>query len=108
MIRRPPRSTLFPYTTLFRSPFLRDLEELLLDRGQQPVGGVVVVPAPVVAEGEVAAAVGANRPRGEDRGLSRVYQRKGHQGSAAADVGHGDAAAGDLGRLQVARARTAG
>src|SRR5256886_16972633 len=28
MIRRPPRSTLFPYTTLFRSPFL-----LLSDRG---------------------------------------------------------------------------
>src|SRR2546427_7477461 len=25
MIRRPPRSTLFPYTTLFRSPALRDL-----------------------------------------------------------------------------------
>src|SRR3712207_7309419 len=24
MIRRPPRSTLFPYTTLFRSPQLRD------------------------------------------------------------------------------------
>src|SRR5260221_3268287 len=23
MIRRPPRSTLFPYTTLFRSPFIR-------------------------------------------------------------------------------------
>src|SRR5256885_5436982 len=23
MIRRPPRSTLFPYTTLFRSPWLR-------------------------------------------------------------------------------------
>src|SRR5205809_2517547 len=28
MIRRPPRSTLFPYTTLFRSPDL----ELVLDR----------------------------------------------------------------------------
>src|SRR2546425_4073621 len=26
MIRRPPRSTLFPYTTLFRSPQLRKLE----------------------------------------------------------------------------------
>src|SRR3712207_7827458 len=29
MIRRPPRSTLFPYTTLFRSdvqPFLREVE----------------------------------------------------------------------------------
>src|SRR2546426_8454476 len=25
MIRRPPRSTLFPYTTLFRSVFQRDL-----------------------------------------------------------------------------------
>src|SRR3712207_9332587 len=24
MIRRPPRSTLFPYTTLFRSPWLRE------------------------------------------------------------------------------------
>src|SRR2546421_4159638 len=28
MIRRPPRSTLFPYTTLFRSDFLQRLREL--------------------------------------------------------------------------------
>src|SRR3712207_7597169 len=27
MIRRPPRSTLFPYTTLFRSPYRGDLVE---------------------------------------------------------------------------------
>src|SRR2546429_10017766 len=27
MIRRPPRSTLFPYTTLFRSPQVQDLIE---------------------------------------------------------------------------------
>src|SRR5256886_8497907 len=36
MIRRPPRSTLFPYTTLFRSPrrHLRDRgQPALLDRG---------------------------------------------------------------------------
>src|SRR2546430_7577002 len=26
MIRRPPRSTLFPYTTLFRSPIIADPE----------------------------------------------------------------------------------
>src|SRR5256885_10421895 len=26
MIRRPPRSTLFPYTTLFRSPFVAVLD----------------------------------------------------------------------------------
>src|SRR3712207_7045054 len=25
MIRRPPRSTLFPYTTLFRSPNIKDI-----------------------------------------------------------------------------------
>src|SRR2546430_12286018 len=33
MIRRPPRSTLFPYTTLFRSiriPFLSDAAEIVL------------------------------------------------------------------------------
>src|SRR3712207_7791977 len=31
MIRRPPRSTLFPYTTLFRSPHIRQ-PELLVER----------------------------------------------------------------------------
>src|SRR5256885_9502123 len=36
MIRRPPRSTLFPYTTLFRSlRVLRQLVELLLPGGRQ-------------------------------------------------------------------------
>src|SRR5690349_24548824 len=39
MIRRPPRSTLFPYTTLFRSPDPRwrahaDLPALQLDRAR--------------------------------------------------------------------------
>src|SRR5258707_7231349 len=46
MIRRPPRSTLFPYTTLFRSDFLiRSLVEVasrggnfLLNVGPQPDG----------------------------------------------------------------------
>src|SRR5436190_17399316 len=37
MIRRPPRSTLFPYTTLFRSehaalPYLRERGDQLFDR----------------------------------------------------------------------------
>src|SRR3712207_8787260 len=36
MIRRPPRSTLFPYTTLFRSPSLR----VGLQRQRQPQPGV--------------------------------------------------------------------
>src|SRR2546427_8852830 len=34
MIRRPPRSTLFPYTTLFRSS-----EEIVTRRGEQDCGG---------------------------------------------------------------------
>src|SRR2546425_4295786 len=38
MIRRPPRSTLFPYTTLFRSMFL--LYQVLL-----PVGTALLFPA---------------------------------------------------------------
>src|SRR3712207_8654989 len=34
MIRRPPRSTLFPYTTLFRSPFdVLQLIDALVDEG---------------------------------------------------------------------------
>src|SRR2546430_9246276 len=32
MIRRPPRSTLFPYTTLFRSGLRRQLEALFGER----------------------------------------------------------------------------
>src|SRR5437016_11916407 len=35
MIRRPPRSTLFPYTTLFRS-IRPDLRVLTLDTGRLP------------------------------------------------------------------------
>src|SRR3712207_9431366 len=35
MIRRPPRSTLFPYTTLFRSAVLPDE---IVDRGQRQLG----------------------------------------------------------------------
>src|SRR3712207_7480455 len=49
MIRRPPRSTLFPYTTLFRS-------DALVEAWRQPSAwegtaeaGGVVMPAPVAA-----------------------------------------------------------
>src|SRR3712207_7511256 len=36
MIRRPPRSTLFPYTTLFRSPRLPDADGDALGSGRDP------------------------------------------------------------------------
>src|SRR2546425_10825551 len=48
MIRRPPRSTLFPYTTLFRSPFVamervkgRRLSEILSEGKPLAVGAVL-------------------------------------------------------------------
>src|SRR5258707_2780371 len=42
MIRRPPRSTLFPYTTLFRSLVVHPVERLLLPlvRAGRPVHGL--------------------------------------------------------------------
>src|SRR2546430_13357779 len=40
MIRRPPRSTLFPYTTLFRSPFDERLFDALA-HGPNPSGYAV-------------------------------------------------------------------
>src|SRR5256885_7558270 len=43
MIRRPPRSTLFPYTTLFRSPrnaqVYSDLGAALIEKGNQDTSG---------------------------------------------------------------------
>src|SRR3989442_9580841 len=40
MIRRPPRSTLFPYTTLFRSPNAAFLRHRSGDRGDPDRGAV--------------------------------------------------------------------
>src|SRR5438874_8142716 len=44
MIRRPPRSTLFPYTTLFRSlPVMNGLEVLRSIKHVQPRTGVIII-----------------------------------------------------------------
>src|SRR2546430_8705178 len=43
MIRRPPRSTLFPYTTLFRSPGLERLTNVLGNRDFPQGTGVEVL-----------------------------------------------------------------
>src|SRR3989442_11919219 len=50
MIRRPPRSTLFPYTTLFRSPRLLDqlqTVELLSERVLDVFGLLLLAALPV-------------------------------------------------------------
>src|SRR4030095_17233532 len=41
MIRRPPRSTLFPYTTLFRSHYSQDAARRQTLRVVSPIRGVV-------------------------------------------------------------------
>src|SRR3712207_7032533 len=42
MIRRPPRSTLFPYTTLFRSKTSRAWQVKNAERFVGPIGGSIV------------------------------------------------------------------
>src|SRR3712207_9210357 len=42
MIRRPPRSTLFPYTTLFRSRPAFPVQDLGMAVGAQPIEGAEV------------------------------------------------------------------
>src|SRR5687768_17710630 len=48
MIRRPPRSTLFPYTTLFRSPPMTETNETITPP-EEPGGGTFRVLALLLA-----------------------------------------------------------
>src|SRR5256885_9754329 len=53
MIRRPPRSTLFPYTTLFRSQTLAGAAALLVDgtEGPEALRAAVTSPGGTTAAG---------------------------------------------------------
>src|SRR3712207_7618911 len=51
MIRRPPRSTLFPYTTLFRS--VRQLDVLARRAGEAILGGAAAAGGAADAAGRV-------------------------------------------------------
>src|SRR6266511_4434753 len=60
MIRRPPRSTLFPYTTLFRSRWLAEHGiDLLRGRGRLAGTGVVDVDGVRYTAGHVVVATGS-------------------------------------------------
>src|SRR3712207_8747613 len=71
MIRRPPRSTLFPYTTLFRSRTGGVVPVLRLDRRDQPAAG-----RPVLRPADHAAAP-AQHVVAEERGSRRGARRRG-------------------------------
>src|SRR5260370_41020120 len=86
MIRRPPRSTLFPYTTLFRSPF--HVERDLL--GPADVGLRKAAAAALVhfSEGRIGQAeleVELVQVAGDVRGVVGVHDG---DGRAAAVAGH--------------------
>src|SRR3712207_7819504 len=70
MIRRPPRSTLFPYTTLFRSADAQHPAHAVGRRRVRDGGvavGEVALAVPVRAgEGDQPVGVGHGRPPGED------------------------------------------
>src|SRR3712207_9059528 len=87
MIRRPPRSTLFPYTTLFRScPDVAAADRAYVDAAEQPDYPVAEGHAPGEVAGEY-----------EDRGF---HSRKPAQPRAA------DRAAGRAGKSRATLAMT--
>src|SRR2546422_8620242 len=79
MIRRPPRSTLFPYTTLFRSPGIDPSRRSLLGRAEQRpaahrhrlLGGFPAGP-------KVAAAASGRRRLDTDRKSTRLNSSHGY------------------------------
>src|ERR1035441_10891663 len=88
MIRRPPRSTLFPYTTLFRSARLHLVE------AAQALGQPVEAPAPF--RGDLDLDHGANRRVGlpgqvKDRAPTEEHPVLPQLLKVLADLGFGDA-----------------
>src|SRR2546422_3294456 len=77
MIRRPPRSTLFPYTTLFRSACRHEIGGLVADqRGLREVQSVIGGGA-VEEPGSGLAAI-ADRPVRGDRKSTRLNSSHGY------------------------------
>src|SRR5256885_5614811 len=73
MIRRPPRSTLFPYTTLFRSPSLSVMKDLTAPTNSHRVSGLVDVLDRVLDKGlAVAGDIKVSLAEVEDRKSTRL------------------------------------
>src|SRR3712207_7706696 len=71
MIRRPPRSTLFPYTTLFRSAV--DQPAALQLRAREDVAGALGVPAVAVAVEEAVDEAEALPGGAEENGRAHAW-----------------------------------
>src|SRR3712207_7534164 len=73
MIRRPPRSTLFPYTTLFRSELVGLLEVLRRQEDRRALG---LQPPDLVPQRDAAHGVEARRRLVEEEDVRLVDQRQ--------------------------------
>src|SRR3712207_6899613 len=75
MIRRPPRSTLFPYTTLFRSRTVDGAgpePELCAGRGDEPAITTTSAQSPSPPAGGDLSSVGYGAAGGRDRKSTRL------------------------------------
>src|SRR5256886_17631180 len=88
MIRRPPRSTLFPYTTLFRSGVVGGVERIdLLELEERPVrhpAGIVDLPPLEQIQKDVE----GRRPGADADGRAGLRQGLGDREAVATVVGH--------------------
>src|SRR2546426_1921149 len=69
MIRRPPRSTLFPYTTLFRS--MIDVFRAEAEREVQRVEQIIVIRIVIVSAVEWPASIDENGSNDEEQNRNR-------------------------------------
>src|SRR3712207_6854140 len=79
MIRRPPRSTLFPYTTLFRSPALVALLSVWLERerlGRAKRFAIALAFGGTCLTLDLSQAGGAPRPLGLGLGVSSADRKR--------------------------------
>src|SRR5256886_14835738 len=79
MIRRPPRSTLFPYTTLFRSPDARQRARAAVEADERRVIGVEI---------GADARVHARRPAAGALDLAALAGEPVHVGGRSAEIGN--------------------
>src|SRR5438445_9843666 len=75
MIRRPPRSTLFPYTTLFRSDLLDHGAVLALELSGATIDRLVVGPL-LDLDAQIAGGIGVRRPGRSEEHTSELQSRQ--------------------------------
>src|ERR1035438_2851073 len=96
MIRRPPKSTLFPYTTLFRSRAARGLQQALRrERIERRMLGVDEQPVEAGARKQLGHLRAGERDDGGEQGLACTQARR----KPGVDFGYGRMAHSDRRRM---------